>query len=181
MVNVYSGTEYLVEMLDIFTQNEIKTTFFVGGCWAEKNSDIIQRIIGDGHELGNHGYFHKDHKVINEVRNREEILACHNLIKSISGYQMKLFAPPSGSFGDACLNVAQKLGYTTIMWSRDTIDWRDQDGELITKRAVDKTVGGDLILMHPTKATVSVLSAIIEKLKNKGLDVCTVSQVLNQD
>ena len=181
MVNVYGGNEYLEQMLEVFKKNEIKTTFFVGGCWAEKNVDLLKQIKDLGHEIGNHGYFHKDHKKINAKRNSEEISACHNLIKQLLGVEMNLFAPPSGSFSDTTLNVANSFGYKTIMWSRDTIDWRDQDCALIIKRATQKTVGGDLILMHPTNATAQALQSIIEELTNKNLVITTVSKVIEQN
>ncbi|MDE7395503.1 MAG: polysaccharide deacetylase family protein, partial [Clostridiales bacterium] len=83
MVNVYWGTEYLDEMLDIFAKNEVTTTFFVGGMWAAENDGMLKKIHAAGHEIGNHGYFHKDHKKLNAQRNAEEISVTHRLVKSI--------------------------------------------------------------------------------------------------
>ena len=62
MVNVYWGEQYLPEMLNVFASKEVKTTFFVGGTWAEKNLDTLRSIYSAGHEIANHGFFHKDHK-----------------------------------------------------------------------------------------------------------------------
>lgn len=64
-----------------------------------------------------------------------EIGLTHEIIKQLLGYEMTLFAPPSGSYGQNTLKVAQDMGYKTIMWSKDTIDWRDQDENLIYSRA----------------------------------------------
>lgn len=178
MVNVYWGDEYLDEMLDIFERNGVKTTFFVGGCWAAKNEEMLKKIYSKGHEIGNHGYFHKDHKKLNENRNREEISANHNLIKNILGVEMRLFSPPSASFSSVTLDVAEKMGYTTIMYSRDTIDWRDHDSKLIFSRATKNIKGGELVLMHPTAATVSALEKIIKEIKSKDLHLTTVSEVI---
>ena len=100
------------------------------------------------------------------------------LIKGIIGVKTTLFAPPSGSINEKVLNVAENLGYKTIMWSLDTIDWRDKDENLIFKRATEKTAGGDLILLHSTECTVKALDKIIKDLKSKGLTPTTVSKTL---
>lgn len=178
MVNVYWGTEYIEEMLRIFDEENVKTTFFIGGSWAEKNQEVLKSIFNAGHEIGNHGYFHKDHKKLSEKRNKEEIIACHNMVKAIIGIDMNLFAPPSGSFNKNTLDIATDLGYNTIMWSKDTIDWRDRDQQLIIKRSTENVRGGDLILMHPTKETVESLKTIITTLKMKGLTITPVSKVI---
>lgn len=178
MVNVYWGEEYLDKMLEIFDKYNIKTTFFVGGCWVAKNNDYLQKIVNKGHEIGNHGYFHKDHKKLSLNSNIDEIYMTEQLIFSLCGTKTRLFAPPSGSYNDNVLKVCQSLEYKTIMWSRDTIDWRDKDEDLIFKRATEKTVGGDLILMHPTSCTSSVLEKIILALQKKGLNLTTVSETI---
>ena len=66
MINVYWGTEYIDEMLKILEKYNVKTTFFVGGTWAVKESDKLQKIVDAGHELANHGYGHKDHSKLSE-------------------------------------------------------------------------------------------------------------------
>ena len=175
MVNVYWGTEFLDDMLEIFKKNDVKVTFFVGGMWANENEEYLQKFILQGHEIGNHGYYHKEHSKLTRERNREEIYITHTLVKSLAGIDMNLFAPPSGDFNDVTLEVANELGYKTIMWTKDTIDWRDKDTNLIYKRAIAKASNGDLILMHPTKNTVEALGGIIKFYKNKGFNLVTVS------
>lgn len=181
MVNVYWGTEFIDEMLEIFARHNVTTTFFVGGMWVSDNEAMLKKIYAAGHEIGSHGYFHKDHKKISAEQNAQEIAVTHRLVKSVLGIDMRLFAPPSGSFGKVTLAEAEKQGYTTIMWTRDTIDWRDHDTEKIYKRATAKTEGGDLILMHPTQNTVAALDRIITYLKEHNLQVNKVSEVLLPD
>ena len=62
------------------------------------------------------------------------------------------------------------------MWSKDTIDWRDHDEQLIFSRATQKAAGGDLVLMHPTKHTAAALHAILEYYKENSLHAVTVSE-----
>lgn len=178
MINVYWGNEFIEPMLEVLKQNEVKTTFFVGGMWAEKYEDLMNKIINDGHEIGNHGYFHKNHKKLNYDQNYEEIYMCHKIVKELYNINMNLFAPPSGEYSKTTLKVANELGYKTIMWSKDTIDWRDKDEDIIYNRATKNVKGGDLILMHPTQATLNALDKILKFYKNNNLIATTVSETL---
>lgn len=176
MVNVYWGTEYIDSMLEIFEKNDVKTTFFVGGTWAISNEEKLNKILEKGHELGNHGYHHKDHDKISEEENLNQIKNTHKIVKELTGVDMNLFAPPSGAHNKITVSAATSLGYKTIMWTRDTIDWRDKDENLIYNRAVKNPSCGDLILMHPTECTVKALPRIIQTLKSQGFNLTNVSE-----
>ena len=178
MINVYWGTEYIDGILKAFDDAGMKTTFFIGGTWAEKNQDTLQKIIDHGHEIGSHGYNHKDHDKLSSEQNYKEISNTHNLIKQITGKDMTLFAPPSGAYNSLTVATATRLGYKTIMWTRDTIDWRDKDSSLIFTRATNKMKGGDLILMHPTEHTMKALPRILDYIKSEGLTCNSVSETI---
>ena len=178
MINVYWGTEFVEKFLYIFDKYDIKTTFFIGGTWASSNSDILKKIYNAGHEIASHGNTHKEHGKYGYDINYDEIAKCHKIVKDILGEDMCLFAPPGGSYNSNTVKAAEDLGYKTIMWTRDTIDWRDHDTSLIYNRAVTKMSGGDLILMHPTEYTVQAMEKIIEYATNHGLKITTVSDVL---
>lgn len=180
MINVYWGTEYIEDMLDIFDLYNVKTTFFVGGSWFAKNTEMAQEIYKRGHEIGNHGYNHKDHDKINFQQNYDEIHKTHLLVSANLGIEMNLFAPPSGAFNDTTIEVATSLNYKTIMWTHDTIDWRDKNTDLIIKRATKNLSNGDLILMHPTKNTLEALNSILAHAENNGFEPTTVSKVIGE-
>lgn len=178
MFNVYWGNEYLDELLCILEKNGVKTTFFVGGSWAIKNEKLLKEISEKGHEIANHGYFHKDHDKLSYQQNYDEIRKCHEVVKSILNIDMNLFAPPSGAFNNATLNACSELGYKAIMWTLDTIDWRDKDANLIYERATKKLSGGSLILAHPTEHTVKALPKILSYISENGFNATTVSDVI---
>ena len=178
MINVYWGTEYLEGILDTLDKYDTKCTFFVGGQWVEKEPEMLKEICARGHEIANHGYFHKDQEYLDYSQNFEEIKVNHELVKTLLGVEMNLFAPPSGSFNKSTLEASKNLGYATIMWTKDTIDWRDKDANLIYTRATNNIKGGDLILAHPTEKTLQALPLILEYYKLNNLVATTVSECL---
>ncbi|MBO5394885.1 MAG: polysaccharide deacetylase family protein [Clostridia bacterium] len=181
MINVYWGTEYLDDMLSTLKEHDVQTTFFVGGVWAVKNEDYLIKIRDEGHEIANHGYHHKDHDKISEKENINQIKNTHTIVKQLTGVEMNLFAPPSGAYNSTTVEAANSLGYRTIMWTRDTIDWRDHDSELIYSRAIKNACGGDLILMHPTQETAKALPKIIQYFQQNGFNLTTVSENIGKN
>ncbi|MCT4564111.1 MAG: polysaccharide deacetylase family protein [Maledivibacter sp.] len=180
--NVDWGTEFIQPMLDIFEEHDVRITFFVSGRWAKNNPDVLKKIKEKGHEIGNHGYGHRMHSKISVEDNRREIESTHNIVKDILGDNMIYFAPPAGDFSDTTLKVARELGYRTILWNIDTIDWRkDSTCDKITSRVLKKPLKGSIVLMHPKKETVKALDYLIEAIKEKNIKVGTVSDVLKDN
>ena len=178
MVNVYWGNEYLVEMLKIFKKYDVKCTFFVGGSWVAKYPELLQSIVDGGHEVGNHGYFHKQHSKLTYLQNSDEILACNRVVFAEVAIQPQLFMPPSGDFSDNTIQAVKDCKMKFIMWSRDTIDWRDKDEQLIFERCTKNIRSGEFILMHPTLCTQNALERVIKTLKEKNFKLVTVSENL---
>lgn len=178
MINVYWGEEPLQKMLDILDKYNVKTTFFIGGSWAKENPELLKTIYSKGHEIASHGYNHKEHGKLSYTDNLTEIQTCHEIVKDILGVDMELFAPPGGSYNDNTIKAAEFLNYKTIMWTRDTIDWRDHNSSLIYNRAVTNMQGGDLILMHPTENTAEALTNIICYANGHGFELVPVSKTL---
>lgn len=176
MINVYWGNEYIESMLDILAEFDVKTTFFVGGSWVTKYPELFTKIVEHGHEIGNHGFFHKDQSKLNFEQNQQEILNTHKVISKYSQKTTTLFAPPSGAYNESTISAAKALGYSTIMWSRDTVDWRDKDTDIIYSRATKNMANGDLILMHPTLNTMQALPQILNYCADNNFNVVPVSQ-----
>jgi peptidoglycan/xylan/chitin deacetylase (PgdA/CDA1 family) len=178
MFNVYENTEIVNSIIDTLEEFDVSATFFVGGCWADDNEKTLNRIVQTGNEIANHGYFHKDHKTLDYEKNKVEIHTTGVIVKALCGVNMNLFAPPSGSFSATTLEVADELGYKVIMWSKDTIDWRDKEQNKVFSRATKDVSNGDLVLMHPKEHTLKALPDILNYYKSVGLKVVTVSENL---
>ena len=181
MFNVYWGTESVYRILDILKAHDATATFFIGGCWADDNVECLKAIYDNGHEIGNHGYFHKDHSKLNLADNQKEITACNRFIELAIGVKPCLFAPPSGAYGNDMLTVCNALNMKTVLWSRDTIDGRDKNASITYTRATKNVKNGDFILMHPMETTADALDDILKYYENNHLKTVTVSQNLQNE
>ncbi len=181
MFNVYWGTEEVYRILDTLSGYGAKATFFIGGSWADDNAQCLRDIYAKGHEIGNHGYFHKDHAKLSGTDNEKEIVRCNQFIELAIGQKPILFAPPSGAYGEETLSVCKKLGMKTILWSKDTIDWRDKNEALIYSRATKNVKAGDFILLHPMEATANALGDILKYYQKNSLKTVTVSENLQNE
>ena len=168
----------LGRILQTLQKHGAKATFFIGGCWADDNVECLRAIYAAGHEIGNHGYFHKDHAKLDLVQNQKEISSCNRFIELSLGEAPTLFAPPSGAYNDDTVKAASLLGMKTILWSKDTIDWRDKNVSLIYTRATKNIRIGDFILMHPMKETADALDDILKYYEQNNLKPVTVSENL---
>ncbi|AGB40687.1 putative xylanase/chitin deacetylase [Halobacteroides halobius DSM 5150] len=177
-INVAWGQEYLPKMLDTLDKYDVKATFFFVGTWVKKFPELVKEIKKRGHELGNHGIKHLHPKQLSKDKLINLIKENEKLIQKVADYKTDLFAPPYGEVDKQVAQVAAEIGYKTIMWSTDTIDWQRPSSQVIIKRVLNKIEAGGIVLMHPTKPTAKALPTIINKLEDKGYSLVTVSQLL---
>jgi len=166
---------YIDSVTNILSEKGVGATFFVSGIWAMQNPEQL-KMLGTNYELGNSGYSAKDFKNLSAANQKSEISGAHEAVYKLTGIEMKLFSPPSGSFSKTTLKTASGLGYTTVLWNKDTFDWRDSDAELITQRATQNLKNGDIVLMTPTASTVEALPSIIDFYLSQGFNVVAVGK-----
>ncbi|WP_071395291.1 polysaccharide deacetylase family protein [Bacillus tuaregi] len=181
IINVAWGNEYLSEMLATLKSHHIKATFFLEGRWVQKNPELAKLIADAGHEVGNHSFTHPDLKVSSTTKIRQEIMRTNEVIKATTGLNPEWFAPPSGSFRDEVISVAAEEKMGTIMWSVDTVDWQKPSPDVLINRVMSKVHNGAIILMHPTSSTAKSLDQLIVRIKGKGLQIDTITELLNED
>jgi len=175
--NVFWGEEFLPDMLNILEANNIKITFFIGGSWGKRFPNLVTELSTRGHELGNHTYSHPHPNTLSKDKNKEQILRTEQLVTELTQRKTTLYAPPYGEYNDTVLAAAAELGYTTIMWTIDTIDWQRPPAEIIINRVMKKINNGAIILIHPTESTAKALPELIRQIQNKGYTISTVSDI----
>lgn len=178
MINVAWKEENIPGMLQTLREENVKATFFFLGSWLKDHMDLAKQILEEGHELSNHAYTHKDLSTLSDAQVREEIEATEALLKQL-GVENRLFAPPSGDFNANTVRVAHDMGLKTILWTLDTVDWKEPPPEAILRKISARIEPGSLILMHPTVSASKALPGIIREAKRKGLALGTVSETIS--
>lgn len=180
-INVDWGEEYLPEMLKIFEDNDVKATFFITGRFAAKFPQLVKDIAMAGHEIGNHGYSHPHPDQISKRENQNEIKKAEVEINKACGVITNLFAPPYGEHKPHVVEAAEEIGYKTILWTIDTIDWdKSRQPDVIYEKVVKSAQNGAIVLMHPTDRTVLALEKMIKTLQEQEYKLVTVSEILPQ-
>jgi cellulose synthase/poly-beta-1,6-N-acetylglucosamine synthase-like glycosyltransferase/peptidoglycan/xylan/chitin deacetylase (PgdA/CDA1 family)/spore germination protein YaaH len=190
------------KVLDILRQRGVKATFMLIGAEAAQNVGLMKRVVKEGHEIGNHTYFHPD---ISEISNRQldlELKLTEHLFASKLGMQPLYFRPPydideEPETDDQAAPVArvQQAGYTIIGSKMDTDDWDEnprKTPEEITQSILNQLetmkvkpqFRGSVILMHDgggdRSATVAALPMLIDALRAHGYTIVPVSTLLGK-
>ena len=145
----------------------------------EKYPDAVKKINEAGHEIGSHSYSHPHVNNLTYDENVQELNKTNEVVKELIGKEIKIYRTPYGEYNNTVISAAKDLGYETIQWSLDTLDYEGITGEEMWNRLEDKLKNGDIILSHNgTKHTADSLDMLIKKIKQKGLDIVKVTEIL---
>ena len=165
---------YTEKILDVLKQNNVKATFFITGHYLNTASDLVKRMIDEGHIVGNHTVNHKCMPELTEEQIKEEIMNLHTAVYEKFGYEMKYIRPPKGEYSEASIEYTNKLGYKTVMWSFAYDDWdnnkqgREEYGKA---KIMDNIHNGAVLLLHGTsKDNANILDYCIKEIKNSGYE-----------
>lgn len=176
------GTDLTDEILAILREHNIKTTFFLAGYWVDKHPDYVVKIAQAGHEIGNHSYSHPHMNTLTASGVVRELEKNHAMIKDLSGQDAFLFRPPFGEYNNTVIKAAESIGYFTVQWSIDSLDWKNTTSQEIYDRVMSKIGPGEIILFHnAAKATPDAIRRIIPELKSKGYDIVPISQLIYRE
>lgn len=171
------GFEAEDRILDSLEQNDAVATFFYLGCRIEGNEDKIKRAYDMGCEMGNHTW---NHPVLTELTERgssNQFKRTNEAIRAVCGETPTVFRPSYGKTNDA-VNAASDL--PVILWSIDTMDWHDRDGQRIFERITrEGDLDGKIILMHSIyDSTADATELLLPWLKEQGYQTVTVSELI---
>jgi len=118
-------------LLDLLAEYDVPATFFMLGSRAQTNQELVRRIAGAGHLIGNHSWSHPNLALSSSAKIREELTRTKGTLEQITGAPVKYFRPPFGARRPATLAVARELGMTPVLWNAMTSDWEEPSGEKI--------------------------------------------------
>ena len=168
---------YTSKILDTLAEKNAKGIFFVtmGYCKPKAAQQIVERIIKEGHILGNHPVSHKSFPTLSVAEMKKEIQGLHDYIKTEYGYEMFLFRPPMGEYSIRSLAVAQSLGYKTMNWSFAYKDWdtgNQPDETWAKQKMLNDVHGGAVYLIHAvSKTNAAILGDVIDGIRAKGFEI----------
>lgn len=175
------GAEYTEKILDTLDKHHVKTTFFLVNIWLEEYPEVAWEIMLRGHEIGMHSTSHPDFRTLSKAQMEKELKENVQMIKEITGYSPTIFRPPFGAYNNQVIEMTKSLGYQTVQWSIDSLDWKDLSAAEIEKRVMKNIGPGDIVLFHNNGLhTAEALEPILCRLEEKGLSVVPVSDLLLQ-
>ena len=172
--------ETTVKILDILKKNDIKATFFWVGRYLKTYPELGKKVAAAGHAIGNHTWNHQYFKYSNDAA-AKEIDRTSSLIEEVTGIKISMFRPPGGILTNGLADYAWKQKYAVVMWSVDSLDWRNSMQSL-KDNVLRQASSGGIVLMHDgggnRSKTVEALPNIIAELKKRKYKFVTVPELL---
>ena len=162
------------KILDALKENNVKAAFFITAHYVNTASDKVQRMIEEGHIVGNHTVNHKSMPSLSDEKLKEEVMKLHQSVFEKYNYEMKYIRPPKGEYSERVLKLCGNLGYKTVMWSVAYVDW-DEKKQPSKSDAMDKIISnlhnGEIMLLHATsKTNADIMDKIIKKVQEEGYE-----------
>lgn len=164
---------YTASILDTLKEKGVSAVFFVTLDYIEREPELIQRMIDEGHVVGNHSANHPSFPTVSIDERCQEILQVEQIMKDQFGYEdMHLFRPPAGEFSEQVLAQMQSMGYKTVFWSYAYKDW-DPNNQMGPDKAIEKVCGalhdGAIYLLHAVSSdNAAILGDFIDKAREQG-------------
>lgn len=171
---------YTEKILEILKQNEVKATFFITAHYVNTQSELVEKMIQEGHTIGNHTVNHKSMPSLTLEEIKNEVMNLHTTIYEKFGYEMKYIRPPKGEYSEKTVEYCNSLGYTTVMWSFAYDDWdENKQGreEYAKKKILDNIHNGAVILLHGnSKDNTNVLDTCMKEIKKMGYEFASLDE-----
>ncbi len=163
---------YTEKILDELKEKDCPAVFFVTYDYVCRNPELVQRMVDEGHVVGNHSMHHPNMTTVDADTAVREIAELHNYVAENFSFQMTLFRPPEGAFSERSLVIAQALGYQTALWSFAYADWNpdsQMDPAKALPRVTDAAHDGAVYLLHAVSETnTKILPDFIDALREAG-------------
>lgn len=172
----------VAKILDVLKENEVPAAFFVLGYLVKENTELVKRMVSEGHTVCNHTLSHKDMSRVGDAELLNELTALDTLYREHTGAELsKYYRPPEGRFSRSNLICARENGYTTVFWSFAYPDW-DNQKQMSPERAKEKIMenlhNGEVMLLHPTSRTNAlILGDVIREIKEAGYRFGTLDEL----
>ncbi len=171
------------KILDVLKEKNVPAAFFVTAPYAKEQTELIKRMIDEGHIIGNHTINHPNlAKLSDENKISAELTGLNELVKELYNYDMKYMRPPEGVFSQKVLAVANDLGFKTVFWSFAYKDWdtNSQKGKDYALSQVSPYLhDGAVLLLHAvSKDNAEAMSEIIDYARSQGYEFASLDEIV---
>lgn len=170
-------------ILDALAERNVKATFFILGRHAELWPDLVLRIARDGHQIGNHGYFHRKLHLKRPFYVRQDIKLGKRAIERAGGPAPRWFRAPHGFRNPWVTSIARSMGERVAGWTLGVWDTDRPGTKEIVKRTVNGARPGSIVLLHDGDGydpegdrtqTAGAVPLIIDELRARGFSFSTL-------
>ncbi len=173
---------YTGKILDILKEKNCPAAFFVTGDYLKSQPELIDRMIHEGHIVGNHTWNHPTlPKIEEETAFAEELSKLDDYLAEHHGIKTSYFRFPNGEFSRESLQRIDRMGYKTVFWSVAYKDWeRDvtRGADYAYENIVNHVHNGAIILMHAvSRDNADALGRIIDSLRSEGYIFCSLEEL----
>ena len=163
-------------LLEGLKERNVKATFLLCGYRLQEDPKLAQAIQDGGHEIGLHGFSHRDMSKMTCQEAAREIADTYALLPK--GCRPTFLRPPGGAWGPELARAAADTGLALLNWSVDPQDWANHDAQAVQAAVIGNIQDGDIILMHDMcDCSVDAALAIVDTLQAQGFRFVTVSQL----
>lgn len=163
---------YTAKILDTLKEKNVQGTFFITAHYLNTASDLVERMINEGHIVGNHTVNHKSMPDLSDDEIRSELMKLNQSVYEKFEYEMKYMRPPKGEFSERTLKITENIGLKTVMWSFAYVDWNEDSQpsqEEALKTVISNLHNGEVMLLHATSKTNSqIMGQIIDEARAQG-------------
>lgn len=175
---------YTPQILDILKAHNAKATFFLIGSKVKQHPELVNRIISEGHTIGNHTWTHPDLRKVTSEQLLSEIKQTEDAIRDVSGLTTAIMRPPYGAANDSVVEELRELNYKVIDWNVDSVDWRQETtADQILINTLTNVTEDTIVLMHDSpgnrSATVKALPELIHTLNANEYTFVAADEMLN--
>lgn len=178
---------YTPKILDVLAKYKVRATFFLIGSAAEKHGDIVKRIHKEGHEIGNHTYFHSNLSRMAPWQIILDLNKARKTLSDITGEDVLVVRPPYGALDPPAVRAIGDEGYNVLLWTVDSLDWWGLSKEEVIGNVIPRMESGVIVLHHSAggpdedlSGSVAALPEIIESLQTQGYTFLTASEILGE-
>lgn len=170
-------------ILDTLAEKGVRATFFVLGSHAERWPELVLRMSQEGHQLGNHGYFHRKLQFRSPFYVSRDIRLGIRAIKRAGAPAPRYFRAPHGFRSPWTTPIARAYGERTVGWSLGVWDSDRPGVDEIVRRTLEGVSPGSIVLLHDGDGynpdgdrmqTAAALPHIIDRLKEQGYEFATL-------